>query len=63
MEDKKKRVERQAKYTKKSVVQFNIRLVKATDGDIIEKLDNVGNKQGYIKQLIRKDLKGGVQDD
>jgi hypothetical protein len=29
-----------------------------TDADILEKLESVGNRQGYIKELIRKDLAG-----
>lgn len=34
-----------------------ITLVIETDKDIIEALDQVDNKQGYIKDLIRKDIK------
>lgn len=30
-----------------------------TDRDIIEKLDSVDNKSGYIKGLIRADVEGG----
>lgn len=33
-----------------------IRLNYNTDADIIEKLNNVESKIGYIKTLIRKDL-------
>lgn len=33
-----------------------IRLSYNTDADIIQKLDEVDSKMGYIKQLIRKDL-------
>lgn len=29
---------------------------KVNDKDILDKLDSVPNKQGYIKSLIRKDL-------
>lgn len=42
-----------ANNTKKIVMKLNLK----TDGDIIQKLDEVGNKQGYIKNLIREDIK------
>lgn len=41
-----------ANNTKKIVLKLNIN----TDADILAKLESVGNKQGYIKQLIRADL-------
>jgi hypothetical protein len=44
------------RYQKKNVIQLNIRLNKKTDADIIAALDSVGNKQGYIKELIRLDI-------
>ncbi len=46
----------QAKYKKETTTIINIRLHKEYDTDIIEKLNTVGNKQGYIKQLIRSDI-------
>lgn len=33
-----------------------LKLNRHTDADIIEKLDSVDNKQGYIKDLIRQDI-------
>ena len=33
-----------------------LKLNKVNDRDIIDRLDNQNNKQGYIKELIRKDL-------
>lgn len=33
--------------------------MKNTEQDIIEKLDSVPNKAGYIKQLIRQDIQAG----
>ena len=33
-----------------------LKLNKESDKDILDKLDSVDNKQGYIKELIRKDL-------
>ena len=34
-----------------------MKLNKKTDADILEKLESVDSKQGYIKELIRADLK------
>lgn len=44
------------RYNKANTVCVNIRLNKKTDADIINKLDNVPSKMGYIKDLIRKDI-------
>lgn len=52
-------IKAQDKYEKKRMC-VNIRLNKETDLDIIEKLNNIGNKQGYIKELIRKDIKNNL---
>ena len=38
--------------TKQMLLKFNIN----TDCDILEQLDKVSNKQGYIKSLIRSDM-------
>lgn len=46
------------KYAKANVKQVVLALNKKTDIDIIEKLNNVSNKTGYIKELIRNDIKG-----
>ena len=48
--------ESQDKYDKANTVQYKLKLNKKWDRDIIAKLDNVGNKQGYIKELIRADI-------
>lgn len=47
----------QERYAKKSVKQFKIDCVKTTEADIIAKLESVPNKAGYIKSLIRADIK------
>jgi hypothetical protein len=47
-----------AKYQKKNTRMFTLRLNLNTDMDIINKLEQVENKQGYIKQLIRTDIAG-----
>lgn len=38
---------------------ITIRLNKEKDKDIIELLDTLGNNSGYIKSLIRNDMKEG----
>jgi len=46
----------QAKYDKDNTVQVKLKLNKKTDADIISWLDDISNKQGYIKELIRADI-------
>ena len=45
------------KYDKANTVQVRLKLNRKTDSDILEALERSGNKQGYIKELIRNDLK------
>lgn len=45
------------RYDEKNTVQIKLKLNRKTDKDILEALDHSENKQGYIKELIRKDLK------
>lgn len=49
--------EAQERYSKENTIQVKLKLNKKTDADIIEKLNSVDNKQGYIKRLIREDAK------
>ena len=44
------------KYDKEHTKQLSLKLNLRTDVDILEKLENVPSKQGYIKMLIRKDI-------
>lgn len=44
------------KYQKNNTRMFTIRLNLNTDADIIRRLEEVDSKQGYIKELIRKDM-------
>lgn len=44
-----------SKYQREKCVSVYLKLNKETDKDIIEILSSVGNKQGYIKSLIRND--------
>ena len=48
--------ERQWKYDKANTKSYRLKLNKKTDADIIAWLEQVPNKQGYIKELIRKDM-------
>lgn len=59
MDEKKKaaRVAASVKYNQNNVKQIKLNLNLKTDADIIKALEAVPNKQGYIKELIRKDLK------
>lgn len=52
----KKKATPQERYAKKYVKQFKFDCVTRTEQDIIEKLESVPNKAGYIKQLIRADI-------
>lgn len=45
------------KYNRNNTVQFLIRLNKNTDADIIAAISSAESKQGYIKALIRADIK------
>ena len=46
----------QAKYDKDNTVQVKLKLNKKTDDDIIKRLSETDNVQGYIKELIRLDI-------
>ena len=50
-----------SKYDATHTRQIKLKLNIETDNDILEKLDSVNNKQGYIKSLIREDIKGGLK--
>lgn len=49
--------EAKERYDAENTVQIRLKLNKKTDADILQKLEEVGNKQGYIKALIRADIK------
>lgn len=48
-------------YHKRASKQYHLELHKGNDADIIRKLETVDNKQGFIKALIRDDIKRGNQ--
>jgi len=47
----------QAKYDKEHCQMICLKLNLVYDSDILNKLDTVESKQGYIKQLIRDDIR------
>ena len=52
----KESVQNAIEWRAKNTTLVNLRLNKENDADIIQKLNSVGNKQGYIKDLIRSDI-------
>lgn len=52
----KEKITPQERYAAKYKKQFKIDCFTSTEQDIIEKLESVPNKAGYIKQLIRADI-------
>lgn len=47
----------QKKYNEANTTMVTMKLHNDYDKDILEKLEQVESKQGYIKELIRRDLK------
>ncbi len=46
----------QARYDSKNTVQIKLKLNIKTDADIIEYMNQQPNKQGKLKELIRKEI-------
>lgn len=46
-----------SEYDKMNTIRVTLKLNKSTDADIIEHLGPMPNRQGYIKNLIRSDIK------
>ena len=51
-----KKEDAKARYDAKNTRQYRLKLNLNTDRDIMDRLADVGNMQGYIKRLIREDL-------
>lgn len=49
-------IKAQRKYDKAHTKSFTFKLNRTTDADIIARLEAQQNKQGYLKELIRKDI-------
>lgn len=47
------------KYNANATKQVKMKLNVKTDADILQKLEDVGSKNGYVKELIRKDIMKG----
>lgn len=56
MATNKKKLDYIRRYEQENIRQIKFNFSKLYDQDIIAKLDAVGNKQGYIKALIRADI-------
>ena len=54
--DKQKQYERQNAWLKERGEQLRVWLLRSTDADLIEHLNQQPNKSGYIKSLIRADM-------
>ena len=50
-------------FDKENTVKLTIKINKRTDADIIQHLQEIVNKQGYLKQLIRADIARADQQD
>lgn len=48
--------EAKTRWDRENTIVVTMKLNLKTDADIIEKLESVDNKQGYIKGLIREDI-------
>ena len=55
--DKDKMRAYQSRWCKDNTKGVFLKLSKTTDADIISWLSNMSNKQGYIKELIRADMR------
>ena len=51
------------KYKRENTKQYKLMLSLKYDQDIIAQLDNVENRQGYLKQLIRADIARSAQKE
>ena len=51
------------KYNAKKTKLLQIRLNLKTDADILEHLETVPSKMGYVKALIREDMKKKPEQD
>ena len=58
VDSKRARYERHKAYDKANTIGVYLKLNKKTDADIILALESVGNKQGFIKGLIRREING-----
>lgn len=50
-------MDRRIAWDKDNTTPIKLKLNNRTDADILTRLAQVGNRQGYIKQLIRADIR------
>ena len=50
-------------FDKENTVKLTFKINKRTDADIIQFLQGIDNKQGYLKQLIRADIARSIGDN
>lgn len=53
----------QWKYDREHTRQMFIRLNRTTEPELIARLEQVGNKSGYIKRLIREQIRREAEAD
>lgn len=46
----------QERFDRENSRRFVLKVMKNTESDILEKLESIHNKSGYIKRLIREDI-------
>lgn len=46
----------QKRYNDKALVRVNIAFNRFTEPDLVEKIQSVENRSGYIKRLVREDI-------
>lgn len=51
-----------AKYDKANTTGIYLKLNNNTDIDILDHLQSISNKQGYIKELIRENIKKALNE-
>lgn len=54
--DETRKITAKERYDKVKTKMYTIKVFINTEADIMEKLDSVPNKAGYIKSLIRADI-------
>jgi hypothetical protein len=50
------KIKRNAEYNKNNTVRLEIKINRNTEAEILEHLEQIPNKSGYIKQLIIEDI-------
>ena len=56
-----KRSERDARYNAKASSRYSLKLNRATDAELIQRLEAVSSVNGYLRRLIREDIERNPQ--